>query len=84
MPIPPFNITRAGALAGHPDLHHRLRAATGGSVSKSSKTVCVSEDVYGGINACLRGGRIVYREYLLVGKGKDLDFSAVTAFQVRR
>ena len=47
---------------GHPDLHHRLRAASRGSVSKSSKTLCVSEDMYGGINACLRGGRIVYRE----------------------
>ena len=47
---------------GHPDLHHRLRACCLGSVSKASKTVCVSEDVFGGMNACLRGGRIIYRE----------------------
>jgi callose synthase len=68
---------------GHPDFHHRIRACTNGSVSKAIKTLCVSEDVYGGWNAVQRNGCILYREYKNVGKGKDLAMEAVSAFQAK-
>ena len=68
---------------GHPDVHHRIRATTRGGIAKANKTVCVSEDVYGGWNAMQRGGRILFREYIHVGKGKDLHLDQVAAFQAK-
>jgi len=66
---------------GHPDVWDKVWALTNGGVSKASKTLHVSEDVFGGFNVMLRGGSISYVEYIHCGKGRDLGFDAVSAFE---
>lgn len=59
---------------GHPDVWDKLWVMTRGGVSKASRNLHVSEDVFGGFNAGLRGGKIAYRDYLSVGaKSKPVN-----------
>eukprot|EP00239_Pterosperma_sp_CCMP1384_P008580 CAMPEP_0197857878 /NCGR_PEP_ID=MMETSP1438-20131217/31299_1 /TAXON_ID=1461541 /ORGANISM="Pterosperma sp., Strain CCMP1384" /LENGTH=305 /DNA_ID=CAMNT_0043473869 /DNA_START=18 /DNA_END=931 /DNA_ORIENTATION=- len=57
---------------GHPDIWDKTFTMTSGGVSKSSKTLHISEDIFGGINAVLRGGDVAYAEFIHCGKGRDL------------
>jgi hypothetical protein len=41
------------------------------------QVLCVSEDIFGAFNSVLKGGRVIYREYIKAGKGKDLGFEQV-------
>lgn len=66
---------------GHPDVFDKLFHITRGGISKANKTLCVSEDIFGGFNSVLKGGRIVYREYIKAGKGKDLGFDSCAVFE---
>jgi callose synthase len=59
---------------GHPDIFDKIFHASRGGISKANKTLCVSEDIFGGFNSVLKGGRVVYKEYIKAGKGKDLGF----------
>ena len=68
---------------GHPDLHDRLWLTTRGGVSKANSVLCINEDIFGSYESMLRGGRVVYREYLQVGKGKDMGFSTVGVFEAK-
>jgi len=52
-----------------------------GGVSKASRTLHVSEDIFGGFNAVLRGARVEYYEYIQCGKGRDMGFIAVNSFE---
>ena len=54
---------------------------TNGGVSKSTKSLHVSEDVFGGYNAMLRGRDITYVDYHSVGKGRDMGFETILAFE---
>ena len=38
---------------------------TRGGISKANKVLCISEDIFGAFNSVLKGGRVIYREYLL-------------------
>jgi hypothetical protein len=40
---------------GHPDVWDKLFTMTNGGVSKATKSLHVSEDVFGGYNVMLRG-----------------------------
>lgn len=51
---------------GHPDCFDRLRAIQTGGPSKASKTINLSEDIFAGFNATLRGGYVTHAEYLQV------------------
>lgn len=53
---------------GHPDVWDKLWVMTRGGISKATRNLHVSEDVFGGFNAGLRGGKIAYRDYLSVGR----------------
>lgn len=53
---------------GHPDIFNKLHSMTRGGVSKATRQLHISEDVFGGMNHTLRGGAIKYREYISVGK----------------
>eukprot|EP01043_Picozoa_sp_COSAG02_P033361 COSAG02_NODE_2272_length_9263_cov_212.913902_4_plen_1294_part_00 len=55
---------------GHPDLFDRVFHVTRGGISKPMKFLCVSEDIFGAFNSVLKGGRVIYREYIKQGKGK--------------
>ena len=52
---------------GHPDCFDFGFVLTEGGTSKMSKTINVSEDIFGGINVLLRGGSVSYVDYLQVG-----------------
>ena len=68
---------------GHPDVWDKVWALSSGGVSKASKTLHVSEDIFAGFNATLRGGDIEYLEYIHCGKGRDMGFMAVNGFETK-
>ena len=51
---------------GHPDIFDRLRAIQNGGLSKASKGLNVSEDIFAGFNYTLRGGYVTHIEYAQV------------------
>lgn len=52
-------------------------------MSKATRQLHISEDVFGGYNHCLRGGDLKYREYISVGKGRDMGFDSINAFEIK-
>lgn len=66
---------------GHPDCFDYAFALTNGTTSKSSKTYNMSEDVFGGMNVFLRGGKNVYVDYVQVDKGRDVQYDAALSFE---
>lgn len=65
---------------GHPDLLDKLHFLPRGGVSKASKEVNLSEDVFGGIKTVLVGGSVVFREYHQVGKGRPTNLLEISGF----
>ncbi|KAF8964745.1 1,3-beta-glucan synthase [Flammula alnicola] len=59
---------------GHPDFLNALYMSTRGGVSKAQKGLHLNEDIYAGMNAFGRGGRIKHTEYYQCGKGRDLEY----------
>lgn len=53
-----------------------------GGMSKSSRGLHVSEDVFSGYNHTLRGARIKYKDYLSCGKGRDMGFDSINVSAV--
>ena len=51
---------------GHPDVFDRLWFITRGGISKASKTINISEDIYAGFNTTLRQGHVSHHEYIQV------------------
>ncbi|KAL1299856.1 hypothetical protein HN51_044400 [Arachis hypogaea] len=68
---------------GHPDVFDRVFHITRGGVSKASKTINLSEDVFAGFNSILRRGCISYHEYLQVGKGRDVGLNQISKFEAK-
>ncbi|CAL0310217.1 unnamed protein product [Lupinus luteus] len=68
---------------GHPDVFDRVFHITRGGVSKASKTINLSEDVFAGFNSTLRRGCISYHEYLQVGKGRDVGLNQISKFEAK-
>ena len=66
---------------GHPDTWDKQWAITNGGVSKASRTLHLSEDIFAGFNCVMRGGAIVYQEFIHVGKGRDMGFIAINGFE---
>ncbi|ORX81310.1 family 48 glycosyltransferase [Basidiobolus meristosporus CBS 931.73] len=65
---------------GHPDFLNSIFMTTRGGVSKAQKGLHLNEDIYAGMNAFERGGRIKHTEYFQCGKGRDLGFCSVLNF----
>lgn len=67
---------------GHPDIMNKLSMMQQGGVSKATKTVNLSEDIFAGMDFTLRGeGRsIKHSEYFHLAKGRDLGFNTVLGF----
>lgn len=57
---------------GHPDFINGIFMNTRGGVSKAQKGLHLNEDIYAGMTALCRGGRIKHCEYFQCGKGRDL------------
>ncbi|KAK9088625.1 hypothetical protein Scep_027707 [Stephania cephalantha] len=68
---------------GHPDLFDRVFHLTRGGVSKASKTINLSEDVFAGFNSVLRKGCVRYHEYMQVGKGRDVGLNQISKFEAK-
>jgi hypothetical protein len=51
-----------------------------GGISKATKKLNVSEDIFAGMDATLRGRSIVHREYYQVGKGRDMGLVSILSF----
>ncbi|KAH8117447.1 1,3-beta-glucan synthase, partial [Phellopilus nigrolimitatus] len=68
---------------GHPDFLNALFMNTRGGVSKAQKGLHLNEDIFAGMNAFGRGGRIKHSEYYQCGKGRDLGFGTILNFQTK-
>jgi len=67
---------------GHPDLMNKIYMIQQGGVSKATKTLNLSEDIFAGMDFTLRGDqrKIHHCEYFHLAKGRDLGFNAVLGF----
>ncbi|EEY21314.1 1,3-beta-glucan synthase component bgs4 [Verticillium alfalfae VaMs.102] len=65
---------------GHPDFLNGIFMTTRGGVSKAQKGLHLNEDIYAGMQAVIRGGRIKHCEYYQCGKGRDLGFGSILNF----
>mmetsp|Transcript_54913 Transcript_54913/g.164424 ORF Transcript_54913/g.164424 Transcript_54913/m.164424 type:complete len:2150 (-) Transcript_54913:26-6475(-) len=68
---------------GHPDVFDKLFFITRGGISKSSKGINLSEDIFAGYNCAIRGGSVGFKEYLQVGKGRDVGMSQIYKFEAK-
>lgn len=68
---------------GHPDFLNTVFVTTRGGVSKGQKGLHLNEDIYSGMNALMRGGRIKHCEYIQCGKGRDLGFESILNFTTK-
>ncbi|KAJ9071259.1 1,3-beta-D-glucan synthase [Entomophthora muscae] len=68
---------------GHPDFLNLIFMNTRGGLSKAQKGLHLNEDIYAGMNAFQRGGRIKHSEYIQCGKGRDLGFCSVLNFNTK-
>jgi len=68
---------------GHPDVFDKLWFATRGGVSKASKGINLSEDIFAGYTAMIRGGGVTMKEYAQVGKGRDVGMQQIYKFEAK-
>ncbi|KAH3903050.1 1,3-beta-glucan synthase SCDLUD_000661 [Saccharomycodes ludwigii] len=68
---------------GHPDFINATYMTTRSGISKAQKGLHLNEDIYAGMNALLRGGRIKHCEYYQCGKGRDLGFGTILNFTTK-
>ncbi|KAF1322183.1 Callose synthase 5, partial [Globisporangium splendens] len=68
---------------GHPDVFEKSFIMTNGGVSKASKGINLSEDVFSGYNACIRGEHVSHIEFMQCGKGRDVTLSQINAFEAK-
>ena len=66
---------------GHPDCFDFCFVVGQGGMSKTSKTINVSEDIFGGMNVVARGGKIDYVDYMHIDKGRDVQYDAALGFE---
>ncbi|XP_029129775.1 callose synthase 7 isoform X3 [Cajanus cajan] len=68
---------------GHPDIFDRIFHITRGGISKASKVINQSDDIFAGFNSTLRQGFITHHEYIQVGKGNDAGMNQLSPFEAR-
>ncbi|XP_024190298.1 callose synthase 2 [Rosa chinensis] len=68
---------------GHPDVFDRLFHLTRGGISKASKVINLSEDIFAGFNSTLRDGKVTHHEYIQVGKGRDVGLNQISIFEAK-
>ncbi|KAK4438966.1 Callose synthase 7 [Sesamum alatum] len=68
---------------GHPDIFDRIFHLTRGGISKASRTINLSEDIFSGYNSTLRGGYVTHHEYIQVGKGRDVGMNQISLFEAK-
>ncbi|QLG72951.1 hypothetical protein HG535_0E00350 [Zygotorulaspora mrakii] len=68
---------------GHPDFLNAIFMTTRGGLSKAQKGLHLNEDIFAGMNALCRGGRIKHSDYYQCGKGRDLGFGTILNFTTK-
>ncbi|SCU98824.1 LAMI_0F16380g1_1 [Lachancea mirantina] len=68
---------------GHPDFLNAIFMTTRGGISKAQKGLHLNEDIFAGMNALCRGGRIKHSDYYQCGKGRDLGFGSILNFTTK-
>ncbi|SJM84076.1 probable 1,3-beta-glucan synthase component FKS3 [Zygosaccharomyces bailii] len=68
---------------GHPDFLNAIFMTTRGGLSKAQKGLHLNEDIYAGMTAVCRGGRIKHSDYYQCGKGRDLGFGSILNFTTK-
>ncbi|KAL2483243.1 Callose synthase 12 [Forsythia ovata] len=68
---------------GHPDVFDRFWFITRGGISKGSRVINISEDIFAGFNCTLRGGNITHHEYIQFGKGRDVGLNQISVFEAK-
>lgn len=68
---------------GHPDIFDRFWFLTRGGLSKASRVINISEDIFAGFNCTLRGGNVTHHEYIQVGKGRDVGLNQISMFEAK-
>ena len=68
---------------GHPDLFNKMFVMTEGGMSKASRGINLSEDVFAGFNATIRGHTVNFKEYVQVGKGRDVGLQQTYKFEAK-
>lgn len=68
---------------GHPDVFDKLFFITRGGISKASKGINLSEDIFAGYSNVIRGGTVGFKEYVQVGKGRDVGMSQIYKFEAK-
>jgi len=68
---------------GHPDLFDKLFFMQNGGMSKASAGINLSEDVFAGYSASVRGGSVDFKEYAQVGKGRDVGLQQIYKFEAK-
>ncbi|RID73311.1 hypothetical protein BRARA_B00467 [Brassica rapa] len=61
-----------------PDQQPKVRG-----VSKASKVINLSEDIFAGFNSTLREGNVTHHEYIQVGKGRDVGLNQISMFEAK-
>ncbi|KAE9456117.1 hypothetical protein C3L33_11997, partial [Rhododendron williamsianum] len=56
---------------------------TRGGISKASRVINISEDIFAGFNCTLRGGNVTHHEYIQVGKGRDVGLNQISMFEAK-
>ena len=68
---------------GHPDVWDLGWVRGQGGVSKASRQLHLSEDIFGGMNLVLRGGRVKYVGFMMVGKAREVSFDGTNQFNFK-
>ncbi|KAF9681753.1 hypothetical protein SADUNF_Sadunf05G0035600 [Salix dunnii] len=68
---------------GHPDVFDRIFHLTRGGISKASRGINLSEDIFAGFNSTLRRGNVTHHEYIQVGKGRDVGLNQISLFEAK-
>ncbi|KAE9594991.1 hypothetical protein Lal_00041226 [Lupinus albus] len=68
---------------GHPDVFDRFWFMGRGGISKASRVINISEDIFAGFNCTLRGGNVTHHEYIQVGKGRDVGLNQISMFEAK-
>lgn len=68
---------------GHPDVFDRLFHLTRGGISKASRGVNLSQDIFAGFNTTLRRGNVTHHEYIQVGKGRYMGLNQISLYEAK-
>ncbi|KAD5961694.1 hypothetical protein E3N88_13167 [Mikania micrantha] len=68
---------------GHPDVFDRMFHITRGGVSKASRIINLSGDIFAGFNSTLRDGKVTHHDYVQVGKGWDAGLNQISLFEAK-